>query len=127
MASVTIPIIRQQYDANDANQKNGYMPNTISGAITAQAITASDTITIPADFKDHKTVFQFNNTDSASASVTIKKGDSYQGVNDLVLTVPVGISMIWLDSAKFANKKTGVITVTTTATEKLTVFGYEMR
>lgn len=127
MASVTIPIIRQQYDANDANQKNGYMPNTISGAITAQAITASDTITIPADFKDHKTVFQFNNTNSGSASVTIKKGDSYQGVNDLVLTVPVGISMIWLDSAKFADKKTGVITVTTTATEKLTVFGYEMR
>lgn len=127
MATISVPILRQQYDANDNTQLNGWAPNTISTALSAQAITASDTITIPADFKDHKTVFQFNNTDASTASVTFKKGDSYAGVNDLTVTVPVGLSFIWLDSAKFADKKSGKITVTTTATEKLTIIGYEMR
>lgn len=133
MATVSIPIVRQDYrdaaqiSASADAQYNGWEANTISGAITAQAITSSDTITIPADFKDHKTVFVFNNVDAAAASVTIKAGDSYQGVNDLVLSVPVGVSHIWLESAPFVDQKTGKITVTTTATEKLTVYGYEMR
>lgn len=133
MATVSIPIVRQDYRdaaqiaASADAQYNGWEANTISGAITAQAITSSDTITIPADFKDHKTIFVFNNVDAAAASVTIKAGNSYQGVNDLVLSVPVGVSIIWLESAPFVDQKTGLITVTTTATEKLTMYGYEMR
>lgn len=127
MANVTIPIKRYQYDATDATQLNGYPPNVISSALSGQAITSSDTIKIPADFKDHKTVFVINNTDSGSASVTIKAGNTYQGVNDLVISAPAGLSFIWLDSAKFVDKVSGEITVVTTATEKLAMFGYEMR
>ena len=127
MAAVTIPIKRYQYDVSDVNQVNGYPPNVISSALTGQAITSSDTITIPADFKDHKTVFVINNTGSGAASVTIKAGNTYQGVNDLVISAPAGLSFIWLDSARFVDKVTGEITVTTTATGNLTMFGYEMR
>jgi hypothetical protein len=127
MANVTIPIKRYQYDATDATQLNGYPPNVISSALSGQAITSSDTIKIPADFKDHKTVFVINNTNSGSASVTIKAGNTYQGVNDLVISAPAGLSFIWLDSAKFVDKVSGEITVVTTATEKLAMFGYEMR
>lgn len=128
MATVKVPISRQDYSAaQDSSELNGWKPNVISGALSGQAITASDTITIDPDFKDHKTVFLFNNTDSAAASVTIKAGNTYHGVKDLVLSVPVGISMIWFDSADFVDKSSGEITVVTTATEKLTIQGYEMR
>lgn len=127
MADVTIPIKRYQYDGNDPYQVNGYPPNVISAALTGQAITSSDNITIEQDFKDHKTIFAFDNSDSAAATVTIKAGNTYQGENDLVLSVPAGLSFIWLDSAKYVNKTTGKITVETEATEKLTMFGYEMR
>lgn len=133
MSAVTIPVSRQDYRdaaqvaASEAAQLNGWEPNTISGALTGQAITSSDTITIDPDFKDHKTVFFVNNTDSSAATITITAGNTYQGVKDLVISAPAGISMFWLDSAKFVDKTTGKITVTTTATEKLAVQGYEMR
>lgn len=133
MAAVTVPISRQDYRdaaqiaASAPAQYNGWEPNTISGALAGQAITASDTITIPADFKDHKTIFILNNTDAAAVTVTFKAGNSYHGVNDLAISAPVGISVVWLDSADFVDKDTGKITVTTAATEKLTIQGYEMR
>lgn len=133
MAAVTVPISRQDYRdaaqiaASAPAQYNGWEPNTISGALAGQAITASDTITIPADFKDHKTIFILNNTDAAAVTVTFKAGNSYHGVNDLAISAPVGISVVWLDSADFVDKDTGEITVTTAATEKLTIQGYEMR
>ena len=133
MSAVTVPISRQDYRdaaqiaASAPAQYNGWEPNTISGALAGQAITASDTITIPADFKDHKTIFILNNTDAAAVTVTFKAGNSYHGVNDLAISAPVGISVVWLDSADFVDKDTGKITVTTEATEKLTIQGYEMR
>ena len=96
---------------------------------TGEYITSSDTITIPADFKDHKTIFVIVNADSAAKTVTFKAGDSYAGVKDLVVSAAVGTNIIWLDSAPFVNKATGVITVTTdeATASKLSMFGYEMR
>lgn len=131
MANVTIPIKRQNYKlaGESANQYNGFEPNVISGALTGEYITSSDTITIPADFKDHKTIFVIVNADSAAKTVTFKAGNSYAGVKDLAVSAAVGTNIIWLDSAPFVNKNTGVITVTTdeATASKLSMYGYEMR
>jgi len=130
MATVTVPIKRQDYNSADpGKQLNGWEPNVISGALTGEYITSADTITIPADFKDHKTIFVINNEDSAAKTVTFKAGNSYQGVKDLAVEAAVGISIIWLDSARFVDNETGEITVTTNeaTASKLSIFGYEMR
>ena len=131
MAAVTVPIKRQNYKltGESADQYNGWEPNVISGALTGEYITSSDTITIPTDFKDHKTVFVIVNADSGAKTVTFKAGDTYQGVKDLVVSAAVGTNFIWLDSARFVNKETGLITVTTDEAtgSKLSIFGYEMR
>lgn len=130
MATVTVPIKRQDYNSTDpGKQLNGWEPNVISGALTGEYITSADTITIPADFKDHKTIFVINNEDSAAKTVTFKAGNSYQGVKDLAVEAAVGISIIWLDSARFVDNETGEITVTTNeaTASKLSIFGYEMR
>ena len=129
MASVTIPIKRQDYNPGGTAQYNGWKPNTISGALTGEYITSSDTITIPADFKDHKTVFVIVNADSASKTVTFKHGDTGKGALDLTVTAAVGTNFIWLDSADFVNKATGLITVETneSTASKVSMFGYEMR
>lgn len=130
MATVTVPIKRQDYNSADpGKQLNGWEPNVISGALTGEYITSADTITIPADFKDHKTIFVINNEDSAAKTVTFKAGNSYQGVKDLAVEAAVGISIIWLDSARFVDSETGEITVTTNeaTASKLSIFGYEMR
>lgn len=130
MATVTVPIKRQDYNSTDpGKQLNGWEPNVISGALTGEYITSADTITIPADFKDHKTIFVINNEDSAAKTVTFKAGNSYQGVKDLVVEAAVGISIIWLDSARFVDSETGEITVTTNeaTASKVSIFGYEMR
>jgi len=124
MASKTIPIMRYDYGSSEFN---GYPPNVITEAASAQAIASADTITIDAGFKDHKTLFAFVNTAGASASVTFKASNSYQGVKDLDLQVPSGTSYIWIDSARFADKETGKITVTTTAAGSLAAYGIEMR
>jgi hypothetical protein len=118
-----IIISRQQYDATDANQKNGWKPNVISGAITGTSMSSGTTYEIPADFKDHKTVFVIQA--QADANVTFKAGDTYHAVKDLMVECKAGTNMIWLDSADFINNTTGKISVETSAA--VTMFGYEMR
>ena len=119
-----ILISRQDYNPSDAGkQMNGWKPNVISGALTGTSISANGSAEIPADFKDHKTVFVI--VAGAAGNVTFKAGDTYQGVNDLVVEAPQGTSMIWLDSAKFVNKTTGKITVE--SAKAISIFGYEMR
>lgn len=120
-----IVMSRQNYKlaGESTDQYNGWKPNTISGAITGTTFTANTDYTIPADFKDHKTVFVI--VAAAAANVTIKAGDSYQGVKDLVFEAPAGTSVIWLDSAKFVDNTTGKITMR--ADKAITIFGYEMR
>lgn len=144
MADANITILRQDYRdaaqvaASADAQYNGWEANTISTALASSATSIvgygsanTDKAYIPADFKDHKTVFIINNTYGATKTVTFKKGDSYQGVNDLVITAPAGLSVIWLESAPFVNQKTGKIIVETDATsadaKDLTIVGYEMR
>ena len=138
MANITIS--RQDYrdaaqiSASAPAQYNGWEPNKISGALSA---TAGTSWTIPAptgalsvsgrndSFKDHKTVFLVNNGQSAAVNITISGGDTYAGNKNVVLSAPVGISMFWLDSSKFANSKTGAITIT--AASAVQIIGYEMR
>ena len=135
MANVTIPIKRQDYrdaaqvSASAPAQENGWAPNTISGALTGEYITSGDTIKIPADFKDHKTVFVVVNADSAAKTVAFKAGNGGAGAKDLVVSAAVGTNLIWLDSAPFVDKATGEITVETNeaTASKLSMFGYEMR
>lgn len=129
MANVTIPIKRQDYNPGGTAQYNGWAPGVISGALTGEYITSSDTITIPADFKDHKTVFVIVNADSAAKNVVFKHGTGDAGAKDLTVSAAVGTNFIWLDSAPFVNKATGVITVETNeaTASKLSMFGYEMR
>ena len=144
-ANATIPILRQDYrdaeqiSASAAAQYNGWEPNKISSALGSSAVdiggyTSAETTykcEIPADFKDHKTVFIINNTFAAAKHITFKAGDSGMACKDLTVEVPVGVSVLWLDSARFVNKTTGKIKVETDATESddydLTVIGYEMR
>ena len=132
MAATIVEIKRQNYnpDPNGSAQKNGFAPNKISGALQGTDIKSNvDGIFIPADFKDHKTVFVIVNADSAAKTVTFKKGGGGMGAKDLTVSAEVGTNLIWLDSAPFVNKATGVITVETneSTASKLSMFGYEMR
>lgn len=123
-----ILIVRKDYaeaGQTAGEQMNGFPPNVESGAITGTSMTGGVDYVIPADFKDHKTVFTAKGG-SANAILTINEGDSYQGVNKATINVPSGaIVQFWLDSAKFVNKATGEITVN--ADKAITLFGYEMR
>ena len=111
-----------QVSASAPAQYNGWEPNTFTGALTGTSISAGGTATIPADFKDHKTVFVV--TAAAAANVTFTAGDTY-GAQTVTLSAPAGTSLIWLDSTKFANKTTGKITVS--SDKAIAIFGYEMR
>ena len=100
-ANLSIPILRQEYATS---QYNGWMPGVISGALASSAedisgFTTSESTykcTIPADFKDHKTVFVFINNFGAAKTVTFKAGNGHAGAKDLTVSVPDGISMLWL-------------------------------
>lgn len=121
---MAIAINRKDYGSSEFN---GFPPNEVFSISSTTALASGSSYTIEADFKDHKTVFGFTNTLGATASVTIKAGDTYAGVNDLDLTIPTGTSYIWLDSSKYVDKEKGEITVTTTASQSLAMFGFEMR
>lgn len=112
-----------QISASAPAQYNGWEPNVATGAITGTSISANGNADIPADFKDHKTVFVV--TAAAAAVLTIAHGNGGAGAKDLVLNAPAGTSVFWLDSAPYVNKATGKINI---ATDKaIAIFGYEMR
>ena len=138
MADITI--LRQDYrdaaqvTASAPAQYAGFAPNTIAGAPTLTAGTAwkipAPTSSLSASgrndtFKDHKTVFVIDNGQSAAVKITIAGGDTYAGNKNVEFNAPVGISLFWLDSSKFANKTTGEINITAASAVK--IFGYEMR
>ena len=130
MANVNIVISRQDYaQAGETAgiQMNGWEANTVGATALKSltgvtAVTSSDTGIIPADFKDHKTVFYCNA--AAKATLTFAAGDTY-GAREVAFEVPAGDSIFWLDSTKFADKVSGKINLTTSAT--VTIVGYEMR
>lgn len=76
------------------------MRNTIA-AVTLEALTANTEKAIDWSEKDEHTVLVINA--SAQTDLTVKAGNGIQGVTDLVLTVPKGVSLVKLESGRFKN------------------------
>ena len=76
------------------------MRNTIA-AVTLEALTASTAKAIDWSEKDEHIVLVINA--SAQTDLTVKAGNGIQGVTDLVLTVPQGVSLVKLESGRFKN------------------------
>ena len=76
------------------------MRNTIA-AVTLEALTASTAKANDWSEKDEHTVLVINA--SAQTDLTVKAGNGIQGVTDLVLTVPQGVSIVKLESGRFKN------------------------
>ena len=149
MATVNIPIFRQNYGLSTETpslQYAGVAPNVFSPSLSGATLgsTSADHNYIGGqdkseyggnpsaplygadDFKDHKTVFIFNNA-GAAATVTFKGGDTYAGRDVANLSIGSGETRaIWLDSSKFADKTDGVIEVVTSGAS-VTAYGVEFR
>ena len=84
------------------------------------------TMALPV-FKGFRYWFFFSSI--SAKNVVFKHGNGGAGAKDLTVSAAVGTNLIWLDSAPFVNKATGVITVETNeaTASKLSMFGYEMR
>ncbi len=77
-------------------------PNVPTAAFEFKAAAASDTILIPADGKDEQTTFIV--TATTACNLTIKAGDSLQGVNDEVIAITANkYHAFSLDSGRFKN------------------------
>lgn len=76
------------------------MRNTIA-TVTLEALTANTAKAIDWSEKDEHTVLVINA--SAQTNLTVKAGNGIQGVTDLVLTVPQGVSLVKLESGRFKN------------------------
>lgn len=76
------------------------MRNTIA-AVTLEALTANTAKAITWNEKDEHTVLVINA--AAQTNLTVKAGNGIQGVTDLVLTVPQGVSLVKLESGRFKN------------------------
>jgi hypothetical protein len=67
------------------------------------SLATSDTVVVPCDFKDEHTMLLFLGGGS-NATVTIKAGNGYAGVNDEVFEVASGkYSAITINSNRFKN------------------------
>lgn len=138
MAKVYIPIYRQDYALSGetpSQQFAGVEPNVFSPSLSGVALqSASDANWIDPqgssiygtdDFKDHKTMFIFQNT-GVSATVTFEAGDTYAGKKVEQEIGQGETCAIWLDSSKFADKTDGAIKVTVN-TASVKAYGVEMR
>lgn len=76
------------------------MRNTIA-EVTLEALTANTAKAITWNEKDEHTVLVINA--AAQTNLTVKAGNGIQGVTDLVLTVPQGVSLVKLESGRFKN------------------------
>lgn len=76
------------------------MRNTIA-AVTLEALTANTAKAITWNEKDEHTVLVINA--ATQTNLTVKAGNGIQGVTDLVLTVPQGVSLVKLESGRFKN------------------------
>lgn len=65
------------------------------------ALTASTEKAIEWSENDNKMILVVQAT--TATTLTVKAGNGIQGVADLVLTVPVGISLVKLESGRFKN------------------------
>lgn len=87
-------------------------------------LTANTEKTLDWSENDAKMVLVIHNSGSSATDLTVKAGNGIQGVADLALTVPVGVSLVKLESGRFkfvsgANK--GKIIVKSTGAPKVGV------
>ena len=67
------------------------------------ALTANTAKAIEWKENDNKMILVVQNSGSAATTLTVKAGNGIQGVADLVLTVPVGVNLVKLESGRFKN------------------------
>lgn len=87
-----------------------------------EALTANTDKAIEWSENDQKMILVVNAT--AATTLTVKAGNSIQGVCDLTLTVPVGVSLVKLESGRFKNvtgENKGKIVVVSPGTPKVGV------
>lgn len=74
------------------------MRNNIA-TVELTALTANTEKAIKWDENDQKMILVVQA--SSATTLTVKAGNGIQGVADLVLTVPVGVSLVKLESGRF--------------------------
>lgn len=68
-----------------------------------ETLTANTAKSIEWSENDAKMVLVVNNATSAASTLTVKAGNGIQGVCDVTLNVPKGISLVKLESGRFKN------------------------
>lgn len=89
-----------------------------------EALTANTEKAIEWSENDDKMILVVNNSGSAATKLTVKAGNGIQGVCDLSLDVPVGVSLVKLESGRFkfvTGENKGKIVVVSTGTPKVGV------
>ncbi len=76
------------------------MRNEIATPVMTALVASTDTA-IDFDGSDERIVIVINA--SAATTLTVKAGDHIQGVADMTLDVPKGISLLKLESGRFMN------------------------
>ncbi len=97
------------------------MRNTVA-EVALEALTANTAKAIEWSEKDEHTVLVIDA--AAATDLTVKAGNGIQGVTDLTLSVPEGISLVKLESGRFKNvsgENKGKIVVVSTGTPSVGV------
>lgn len=88
--------------------------NEIKGVTFTALATTNKTFELKGN--DLKTMLLIENTATANGTVTIGAGTSAHACGELVLTAPVGVSVVCIDSAKYKNVNNGTIAIKGSAT-----------
>lgn len=97
------------------------MRNAIA-EVAFEALAANTAKALDWSEKDEHTILVVNA--SAQTDLTVKAGNGIQGVTDLTLTVPKGVSLVKLESGRFKNvsgANKGKIIVVSTGTPSVGV------
>ena len=70
---------------------------------TLEALTANTAKVLEWSENDAKMLLVINNATSAASTLTVKAGNGIQGVCDMTLAVPKGVSLVKLESGRFKN------------------------
>lgn len=69
--------------------------------LTLTALTANTEKALEWSENDAKMILVVNNGGDAAVSLTVKAGNGIQGVADLTLSIPKGVSLVKLDSGRY--------------------------
>lgn len=89
-----------------------------------EALTANTEKALDWKENDHNMILVISNSGSTATTLTVKAGNSIQGVCDLALAVPVGVSLVKLESGRFkfvSGENKGKIVVVSPGTPKVGV------